>query len=56
MTSTHTMIVLCVFYAVIMVQAVGERNWPRALYFFAAILISLAVMWMPAYEQGAPNG
>lgn len=45
-TSTWTMYVLIAFYAVIMVAAAFEHNWWRSLYFFAAILISVAVLGM----------
>ena len=45
-TSTWIMYVLIVFYAGIMVFAMAERNWWRALYYFAAILISVAVLGM----------
>lgn len=46
MISTGLMIVLCVFYSVIVLAAVAERNWPRALYFIGAIVISVAVIMM----------
>jgi hypothetical protein len=29
-----------------MLAALLERNWPRALYFVGAIVISVAVLWM----------
>lgn len=44
--STWTMYALLVFYAVIMVAAMYERNWWRALYFLGAIVISIAVLGM----------
>ena len=46
MTSTNTMIFLMAIYAVIAAQSAYERNWYRALYFVAAILISIAVLGM----------
>jgi drug/metabolite transporter (DMT)-like permease len=44
--STWVMYALLVFYVVIMACAAWERNWWRALYFFAAILIGIAVLGM----------
>ena len=35
-----------VAYLVTVVFAVAERRWPWALYYFAAALISVAVLWM----------
>ena len=46
MTSTWTMYCLLVFYAVILVAAIVERHWWRALYFLGAIIISIAVLGM----------
>jgi drug/metabolite transporter (DMT)-like permease len=40
------MLLLIGIYAVITVTAAFERNWPRALYFIGAIVISVAVLWM----------
>jgi hypothetical protein len=40
------MLALIVAYAVIALAAGWERNWPRALYFVGAIVISVAVLWM----------
>jgi len=45
MASTWIIVVLLVFYAVLSGVSLWERNYPRALYFFAAILIQLAVVW-----------
>ena len=45
-TVYHRMLGLIVAYPAIMVVALLERNWPRALYFVGAILISVAVLWM----------
>ena len=44
--STLVMWILICFYLVVMGLAAWERNWYRSLYYFAAILISLAVMGM----------
>ncbi len=44
--STGMMIALIVAYAGIAVAALWEKNWPRALYFLGAIVISVAVIWM----------
>jgi len=55
MLSTRMMIALCVAYALISVAAVTidrPRNWPRAMYFVGAILISIAVMCMGVREDG----
>lgn len=46
MNSTTTMYLLLVFYAVITVQALCERNWCRAMYFVGAIIISVSVLAM----------
>jgi hypothetical protein len=48
MISTRMMIALCVWYAGIVLAALCQkpRDWPRALYFIGAIVISVAVMWM----------
>ena len=51
MISTWTMYVLLVFYAIIFVAALVERNCWRALYFLGAIVISIAVLGM---TQPAP--
>lgn len=44
--STWLMVGLVAASAAIMVAAVCERNWWRALYFFGAILITVAVLGM----------
>ena len=44
--STKIMLALLVFYFAIMVAAMLERNWWRALYFIGAIIISIAVLGM----------
>jgi len=49
--STNLMIVLMVFYAAIAVAAVFERNYWRALYFVAAIMISMAVLGMSEKDR-----
>ena len=46
MLSTGMMIALILWYLGIVVAAVFEHNWPRALYFVGAIIISAAVLWM----------
>lgn len=46
MMSTRLMIVLGIAYAVIVACALAERQWPRALYFTGAILITGAILWM----------
>lgn len=46
MMSTGLMLALIVIYAAITIAALWERNWPRALYFVGAIVISVAVLWM----------
>lgn len=46
MTSTWIMYALLVFYAAILFAALYERNYWRALYFFGAIVISVAVLGM----------
>jgi hypothetical protein len=49
------MIALCVWYALISLAAVTidkPRDWPRAMYFVGAILISVAVMWMGVRNDG----
>ena len=44
--STNIMYALLAFYALILVAALLERNWWRALYFLGAIVISIAVLGM----------
>jgi len=46
MVSTPMMCCLIAAYGAIIVASCVERNWPRALYFFGAIVISVAVLWM----------
>ena len=46
MTSTTMMVALILQYLVIAVAAACERNWPRVLYWLAAVQINLAVLWM----------
>lgn len=55
MASTSMMVALCVWYAVIVLVSLlvdRPRNWPRALYFVGAIVISVAVMWMGVRDDG----
>ena len=56
MTSTTVMWILIGFYVIIAALAAWERNWPRVLYYLAAGLISLAVLWMPVFEGARDNG
>jgi len=51
MISTRLMLWLILNYAAIVVAACLERQWPRALYFFAATLITLAVLWMSYHAE-----
>lgn len=51
MISATMMLLLCVWYAGIVVASLGERNWPRAMYFVGAIVISLAVLWMSSKKS-----
>lgn len=44
--STNIMYALLVFYLAILVAAMFERNWWRALYFVGAIVISISVLGM----------
>lgn len=37
---------MMIAYLAIVIAAVVERNYPRALYYVGAIVISLAVLWM----------
>ena len=46
MISTGMMIALAIIYAAIVLAAIMERNWPRALYFVGAILITVSILWM----------
>lgn len=46
MMSARLMIALGVAYVVIIATALLERNWPRALYFLGAVLITVAILWM----------
>lgn len=40
------MLILLLFYTVILLAALWERNYWRALYFLGAIVISIAVLGM----------
>lgn len=44
MISTKLMIFLMAQYALIAIMGACEGNWNRCLYFFGALLISLAVI------------
>lgn len=46
MSSNAIMVCLLCFYAAIAIASLCERNWWRALYYFAAILISISVLGM----------
>lgn len=46
MISTGMMWFLIAVYCVIVLASAAERNWPRALYFVGAIVITVAVLWM----------
>jgi drug/metabolite transporter (DMT)-like permease len=46
MISTGMMIALAIVYAAIVLAAIMERNWPRALYFIGAIVITVSILWM----------
>ncbi len=55
MMSTGMMVALCVWYALIVLASVTidrPPNWPRALYFVGAIVISVAVIWMGVRKDG----
>ena len=45
MMSRGMMISLIGVYVLICIVALFEKNYPRALYFFSAGLISVAVLW-----------
>jgi uncharacterized membrane protein len=44
--SNWIMFVLLFFYLAVLLAAMWERNWWRALYFLGAIVISVAVLGM----------
>ena len=46
MNSSLTIWLCIAFYSAIVLLSLRERNWWRALYFVAAILISLSVLGM----------
>ena len=46
MLSGGLMLGLIVFYLVVVVVSAWEGNWPRALYWTGASLITTAVLWM----------
>ena len=52
MTSSTLMIVLIVEYLVIAALSASERRWPRVLYYIAAALISVAVLWEGSKQKG----
>lgn len=45
MSSTLLMKCLFVAYLLIMLVAIHEKNWPRALYWFGAAVLTVAVLW-----------
>jgi hypothetical protein len=45
MASTGTILFLCLIQASVVAVGLWEKNWPRALFFAAAILMNLAVIW-----------
>lgn len=45
MTSTILMRGLLVAYLVIMTTCLFEKNWPRALYWLSAAMITTSVLW-----------
>ncbi len=51
MMSTRLMVGLIVAYSVIVLAAVHERNWSRAMYFVGAIVITTAVLWMGVRDR-----
>jgi len=46
------MIALGVQYLAVAVASCVERNWPRALYYLGALIITVAVMWMTSKGYG----
>lgn len=55
MNSDRIMYALLVFYAAILLAALWERNYWRALYFLGAIVISIAVLGMTDKVPTAPD-
>ena len=53
MISTGLMWLLIAAYGAIVLASAVERNWPRALYFVGAIVISVAVLWMTSRVETA---
>ena len=53
--STVVMWILICFYVVVMVLSAWEGNWYRALYYFAALLITLAVLGMAMEVAGGTS-
>lgn len=45
MFSTAIMKCLLVVYFVICVACLFEKNWPKALYWFSAAMITTSVLW-----------
>lgn len=45
MSSTLLMKLLFVAYIIIMCVSLVERNYPRALYWFGAAVLTVAVLW-----------
>jgi hypothetical protein len=46
MNSTTLMQILILVYIIIMIVSLVEKNWPRALYWGSAALLSVAVLAM----------
>lgn len=53
MNSATLIIVLIVEYIVIAGVATWERRWPLVLYYVAAAMISVAVLWMRSENVAA---
>ena len=45
MSSNKLMLFLLFIYVVIMLYCIKERNWAKALYWFAACLLLISVLW-----------
>jgi hypothetical protein len=45
------MIGLCAIYVVIAALSAYERNWPRVLYWVAATLLNVSVIWATKVSQ-----
>ena len=50
MISTKLMYLIMSIYFIIGLSSLLEKNWPRAMYWFAALQITFSVVWMGDFK------